>query len=212
MRFISQATSIPVPKVLCAFTHGGSTYIVMERIKGDMIGTRWVYRSEESKTKLLAQLKKMVEEIRGLRPPEGMGVASVTGGTLFDCCLPGASLRLGPFSSVQDFHRHLREGIDFDPGLDLEIQELIKEHDRDWPIVFTHGDLSSLNILVRGDDIVGIVDWETAGWYPSYWEYTTACQVNPQNSFWIHEIDKFLVSMPRELEMEHIRQKYFGDF
>jgi fructosamine-3-kinase len=157
MRFISQATSIPVPKVLCAFTHGGSTYIVMERIKGDMIGTRWVYRSEESKTKLLAQL---VEEIRGLRPPEGMGVASVTGGTLFDCCLPGASLRLGPFSSVQDFHRHLREGIDFDPGLDLEIQELIKEHDRDWPIVFTHGDLSSLNILVRGDDIVGIVDWK----------------------------------------------------
>lgn len=38
------------------------------------------------------------------------------------------------------------------------------------PIVFTHGDLSSLNILARVDDIVGIIDWETAGWYPSYWE------------------------------------------
>jgi len=34
--------------------------------------------------------------------------------------------------------------------------------------VFTHGDLSSLNVLVRGDQIVGIIDWETAGWYPSY--------------------------------------------
>lgn len=71
-------------------------------------------------------------------------------------------------------------------GYDLEVRELIKQQDQDddkWPLVFTHGDLSRLNILARGDDIVGIIDWETAGWYPSYWEYTTACQVNPQNSF-----------------------------
>ncbi|KAJ6185178.1 serine/threonine protein kinase [Penicillium mononematosum] len=130
-------------------------------------GTRWVYRSEKSKTKLLTQLKKMIGEMRELEPAEGMGVGSVDGGTLFDCRLPGASLRFGPFSSVQDFHRHLRDGMDFDLRLDLEVQQLIREHDRDWPIVFTHGDLSSLNILARGDDIVGFVDWETAGWYPS---------------------------------------------
>lgn len=39
MRFISQYISIPVPKVLCAFTRSGWTYIVMERIKGDIIGS-----------------------------------------------------------------------------------------------------------------------------------------------------------------------------
>ena len=211
MRFISQNTSIPVPKVFCAFTHKGCSYIVMERIKGDMIGIGWVNRSEESKIKLLTQLKNMVHEMRELRPPEGIGVSSVIGGPMFDCRLPGASLRFGPFSSVQSFHRHLRGGIEFDPGLDCEIKELIRQHDRDWPIVFTHGDLSSLNILVHGDDIVGIIDWETAGWYPSYWEYTTACQVNPQNSFWINEIDKFLTPLPEELRMEKTRQKYFGD-
>jgi hypothetical protein len=46
---------------------------------------------------------------------------------------------------------------------------------------------------------VGIIDWETAGWYSSYWEYTTACQVNPQILSWAHEIDKFLTPMPEEL-------------
>ncbi|KAF3017292.1 hypothetical protein E8E15_004805 [Penicillium rubens] len=55
------------------------------------------------------------------------------------------------------------------------------------------------------DDIVGIIDWETSGWYPSYWEYTTAYQVNPQNSFWVNEIDKFLLPMPEELATECTR-------
>jgi len=177
-----------------------------------MIGSGWVKRSEESKTKLLAQLGKMIRELRELKHPETMGlaVASVDGGSLYDCRIPGASLRFGPFETIQDFHRHLRTGVEFDRKLNSEAQELIKQQAKPWPLVFTHGDLSSLNILARGDDIVGIIDWETAGWYPSYWEYTTACQVNPQNSFWIDEIDKFLQPMPEALAMENIRQKYFG--
>lgn len=176
-----------------------------------MIGSGWVKRSEESKTKLLSQLEKMVREIRKLQPPEGMGVASVDGGPLFDCRVPGLSLRFGPFNTIQDFHRHLRMGMEFDSRLHPQIQDLIKQQSKPWPSVFTHGDLSSLNILARGDDIVGIIDWETAGWYPSYWEYTSAYQVNPQNSFWINEIDKFLQPMSEELAMEQIRQKHFGD-
>ncbi|KAH2976247.1 hypothetical protein KXW58_007137 [Aspergillus fumigatus] len=211
MRFVSQHTSIPVPKVLCAFTRSGRTYIVMERIKGDIIGNGWVKRSENSKAKLLSQLAEKIREMRDLQPPEGMGVASVDGGSLFDCRVPGRSLRFGPFATTQDFHRHLRRGMEFDLRLDPEIQDLIKQQSKTWPLVFTHGDLSSLNILVRGDDIVGIIDWETAGWYPSYWEYTSAHQVNPQNSFWVKEIDKFLQPMPEELAMERIRQKHFGD-
>ncbi|OOF99033.1 hypothetical protein ASPCADRAFT_127608 [Aspergillus carbonarius ITEM 5010] len=213
MSFIAQHTSIPVPKVHCAFTHTGTTYIVMERINGEMIGSGWVNRSEQTKAKLLSQLSRMIIEMRELQPPEGMGVTSVDNGSLFDCRLPGPShtLRLGPFATVQDFHRYLRIGVEADAGHDPEIQTLIEQHGRGWPVVFTHGDLSSLNILARGDEVVGIVDWETAGWYPSYWEYTTANQVNPQNSFWVHEIDKFLEPMPEELAMERIRQKYFGD-
>lgn len=34
MQFVAQHTSIPVPKVLCAFIHKGVTYIVMSRIEG----------------------------------------------------------------------------------------------------------------------------------------------------------------------------------
>ncbi|KAI9801231.1 MAG: hypothetical protein M1825_003505 [Sarcosagium campestre] len=212
MLFIAQHTSIPVPKIHCAFSRGGWTYIVTERIDGDMVGRRWVYRSVESKAKILSQVKHFVQEMRDIPPPR-MGVENVDGGSLFDGRLPGSSLRFGPFKSIEDFHTHLREGIGYHPKLDPEIIKLINLHDRPWgQPVFTHGDLSSLNILARGDEVVGIIDWETAGWLPSYWEYTTACQVNPQNYFWRDEIDKFLEPMPAELAMEKIRQKYFGDF
>jgi aminoglycoside phosphotransferase (APT) family kinase protein len=52
MHFIAQHTSIPVPKVHCAFTHCDTTYIVMEHINGEMIARGWVFRSDESKIKI----------------------------------------------------------------------------------------------------------------------------------------------------------------
>lgn len=95
----------------------------------------------------------------------------------------------GLLESVHDFHRYLRVGVNADPNHYPEVSELIALQDRAWPPpVFTHGDLSSLNILVRGDVIIGMIDWETAGWYPSYWECTTALQGSPMNCFFFGKI------------------------
>lgn len=65
--------------VCCAFTHSGRTCIVMERIKGDMVCSDWLERSEESKAKLLSQLKAMILEMRELQPPDNIAIASVDG-------------------------------------------------------------------------------------------------------------------------------------
>jgi hypothetical protein len=211
MRFIAAHTSIPVPKVLCAFTRHSWTYIVMERVDGDMIGRGWVNRSPESKMKILSQVKRMIDEMRRI-PVVHANIANVDGGSLYDGRVAGTSLRFGPFHTAQEFHKHLRRGMEFHHNLHPEIKELIVQHEEPYlSLNFTHGDLSSLNILARKDEVVAIVDWETAGWYPSYWEYTTACQVNPQNPFWRAEIEKFLDPFPKELAMEKIRQRYFGD-
>lgn len=116
-------------------------------------------------------------------------------------------------SRRSNFHKYFRNDLKPQPGLRADLSELISlQENTPSALVFTHGNLSSLNILVSGDEVVGIIDWETAGWYPSYWEYTTAWNVNLQNPFLQDEVEKFPEPMPEELAMETLRLWYFGDF
>ncbi|KAF4336738.1 kinase-like domain protein [Fusarium beomiforme] len=214
MLFVARNTSTPVPKVYCSFKHNARVYILMERILGQDLSRDWTQRSEESKAEILAQLRAMIEELRSIAPPDGIGVANVDGGPIFDQRLPDKSF-WGPFATIQEFHRELRGGLELRddeeafPGL----RELIEFHNGPWETpVFTHGDLSSLNIMAVGDKVTGIVDWESAGWMPPYWEYTSTWHVNPRNTFWRDAADGFLTPLPHELEMEKTRRQYFGEF
>ncbi|KAH9217654.1 hypothetical protein DL95DRAFT_434543 [Leptodontidium sp. 2 PMI_412] len=188
LQFIAENTSITVPKVYCAFSRKGRAYIAMERVQGQMLGQGWSNRSLVSQTRL-----------RALQPPEGQGVSNAAGGPIWDCRPHGETMWHGPFKTIHEFHKHLRGGFDAGPNHYPDFSEMITLQDVDWGLpVFTHGDLSSLNIL-------------TSGWYPKYWEYTTAKQVSPRNPFWEKGIDKFLEPMSKELGMEKVREKYFND-
>jgi aminoglycoside phosphotransferase (APT) family kinase protein len=217
MEFVREHTTIPVPKVYSAVKHKGHVYILMERIDGTMAGQKWNLRTEESKKKIFEQLSGMIEQLRKLPPPDGfVGVANVDGGAIYDSRLP-KQLEWGPFDSISKFHSALLDDIDFtatSASAFPDLQELVEFYnDQPWPKpVFTHGDLSSLNILCKEDRVVGIIDWETAGWYPDYWEYVSAWNVNPQNTFWREEIDKFLPPLPHARDMDTTRRKYFADY
>jgi len=61
----------------------------------------------------------------------------------------------------------------------------------DHGIVMTHGDLNPRNIMITWESdqgslrtvkdikVSGILGWESAGWYPEYWEFVKA--LNPIN-------------------------------
>lgn len=216
MQFVAQHTSVPVPKVYSAFERDGRAYIIMERIDGENLAEGWNRRSDESKARILEQLKTIVQELRAIQPPSSIGVANVDRGPIFDHRLPCKSL-WGPFPTIRDFHQELRGGIAAgdiqDDASSPGVKLMASFHEQAWQgPVFTHGDLSSSNILVKDDKVVGIVDWETSGWYPPYWEYTSAKHPNPQNRWWQDEVDKFITPEPEALEAETIRRKFFGDF
>lgn len=217
MQFVAQHTSIPVPKVHCAFTHKGSTFIVMERIKGHQVRQGWQERSDESRKKILEQLRQMVLELRSVPAPQGTSISNVDGGPFFDPRLPDKNY-WGPYATKRAFHNALVNDVDIDganlSGLPEDIAQLLRFYQQygqeSQELVFTHGDLSSLNILVRGDAVVGIIDWETSGWLPASWEHVCAKNVNPYNLFWSEEVDHFITPMVRELEMDRIRLNHFA--
>ncbi|KAG8526110.1 uncharacterized protein KY384_000103 [Bacidia gigantensis] len=211
IQFIAKNTTIPVPKIYAAFRRKHLIYSVMERIDGEMLHKCWPKLSEESKAKIFHQLKLMIRNLHSLKPVEGVGCENVNGGPIYDGRMPFCpTIYFGPFKSgVSEFHRWLRSGLDT-CGIP-DVQRFIDWHrSTDWPLQFTHGDLSTLNIMVKGDKVVGIVDWETAGWYPAYWEYTSARYANPRNFWWSDYIDNFLEPLSEAREMDLIRLEYWG--
>jgi aminoglycoside phosphotransferase (APT) family kinase protein len=59
-----------------------------------------------------------------------------------------------------------------------------KMQSRKHAIVYTHGDLKHHNIMVYNGHLSGFIDWESAGWYPEYWEFITALRYCRKDFWW----------------------------
>lgn len=183
---------------------------------------RWRSLLDTSKALIFSQLKQIIEELRSI-PSETTGVSNLDGGPIHDYRLP-KTLSQGPFGTVYDFHLALRNNVTFkslkaqthnspSPAAVLDIQKLVIFHKSiTRPLVLTHGDLSSFNILLRDNKVVGIIDQETTRWLLYYQEYTTAQHANPQNLFQQKEVDNFLDLHKAELGIDKLRRTYFREF
>lgn len=220
MKYLAENTTIPVPKVYCTFLHKKRAYIVMERIEGEELPKVWRSLSKESLEGIFSQLRKIFQELRTLRPLPGTGVESCVGGSLYDSRIPRGNPRFGPFRTIPEFHSWLRRDLKPEDLKDREkdqdwhdLQDMISKQDGQWPPpCFTHGDINPFNILVREGKVVGIIDWEFSGWYPDYWEYTSAWFGNITRTEWQSMLDRILDRPhPEVFRMDDVRNKWWGE-
>ena len=68
-------------------------------------------------------------------------------------------------------------------------------------VYLTHGDLPH-NILVDGSGITAIVDWETAGYYPDFWEYCRMHDPGLMTPAWARILARVFPGPRREKEIE----------
>lgn len=193
MEYVRKHTSVPVPKVYCAFKRKGTTYIVMKYIRGEMLWSSWQHCSEETKQSLRCQLRALMLDLRQTPNPSPGQVAARNGSVVYDDRYTEGMIRyFGPFKTPHEFHLWLRQGVEqalpappgADPVLMAKLTELIRLQDRrEYKTVLTHGDLSSTNIMVKDGKIAAIIDWESAAWLPDYWEFTSAWNVNHLDAF-----------------------------
>ena len=79
----------------------------------------------------------------------------------------------------------------------------------DHKIVMTHGDLHPRNIIIKNYKIAAIIDWEHAGFYPEYWEYTKIiCSIQWDN-IWVPMVCKFLDQYTKEFSFIYYLRSIF---
>ncbi|EJU02338.1 kinase-like protein [Dacryopinax primogenitus] len=81
------------------------------------------------------------------------------------------------FEDVAAFHNWIQSVTgQYWPLVQPKVEKTFAKY-HNTPTVFTHGDIAPHNILIEGGRISGLIDWETSGWMPHYWE--NICCVEP---------------------------------
>jgi thiamine kinase-like enzyme len=161
----------------------------MTRLPGREIGEAYESLSPKAKSTALAELKVYLSVIREWRSPWGdERVCSITGGVIRSIRVPGH--KMGPFESPAELHGYLLGEARNTHSSEAEYEEDLRTARRlqslQRPgVKFTHGDLKHHNILIDDEGhVTGFLDWEAAGWYPEFWEYTTALRFLPKDFWW----------------------------
>ncbi|KAF2463567.1 kinase-like protein [Lindgomyces ingoldianus] len=189
---VARSAGFPVPKVISYGEHPDMPYapvsILMTRIPGRELGDTYERLNDKERDTVFSELQCILRVMRNWAHPwGGERICSVAGTAIRSVRVPDHSV--GPYESESEFNDHLISTAS-DHG--FSSQDLFEEklacakrmQSMHHAVVFTHGDLKHHNIMVHDGRISGLIDWESAGWYPDYWEFTTALRFCPRDFWW----------------------------
>ncbi|EJT68577.1 hypothetical protein GGTG_13852 [Gaeumannomyces tritici R3-111a-1] len=180
LRAIRQAfpsNEVPVPEVFGWRKVGTRVYIYMGLVSGKTLRQAWDSLTSTDKASIRDQLSQIIAALRRItQGSPARFIGSVNGGHVQDRFFK-LDYEEGPFFSIKSFNDWMGAAATRQkPGQEGFQRDVYRDFVADTgEIYFTHGDLTLGNIIISDGDsprrIVGIIDWEQAGWYPEYWEY-----------------------------------------
>ena len=177
LRMIDKHTSIPAYRVVNVYNRPEGKVVEYEGVPGRNLEKHWTELSVDKKRKIVTDMSRFVEQLRKMTPPKHFVIGDSTMGAALDTRFgPG---KVGPFYSLDAFHDFLRRGHgakEFDVKV-AEVHEEKAKSGSPYVLKFTHCNLKPSNILIdESGGVCAIIGWESAGWYPEYWEYVSMCQ------------------------------------
>lgn len=165
LRFVKANTTIPVPEVFSS----DWDRITMEYIEGQTLKEAWPTLTPNQRTGILDQLRDYIAQLRAM---PGTYLGRFDGqGVIIPCIIERSG---GPFRTIGELHDWLVHPKEYYGVQSMFWHQITTRLRNECPIVFTHTDLAARNIMVHDGRIVAILDWESSGWYPDYWEYVLA--------------------------------------
>ncbi|PVI08062.1 kinase-like protein [Periconia macrospinosa] len=170
--YVKANTTIPIPEIAKDWTDRQQRrFILAERIEGENLQSAWPTLSQDARVRIAEQTAEYIHQLRKLQSEKmaSLGDAPIYSGWLF---LQGLETPHGPFGSDEELWQ----------SLSVELRKLPEKAQKAFrkrlppcaPYTFTHGDLTTVNIMVKDDKLAAIIDWESAGYFPVWWEFTAA--------------------------------------
>ncbi|GMG14490.1 unnamed protein product [Aspergillus oryzae] len=217
LKFLATNSKVPVPRVYAAFKDPDTkkTYIIMQYLHGDNLQKSLPSLTQVEKATICSLIKDAITELRSIPPPDYLGMLNrrpyLDGVFWTEGLIPKIS---GPFENQEDMNLAIIEKLrqtESEPYIRL-LRNMVKRTLNGHRTVFTHGDLQPKNIMVeklRGRDggpefRITLLDWESAGWYPEFWDFcnaTIACRFKPD---WLELVPDILDQYPVEFLMMQV--------
>jgi hypothetical protein len=176
-RYANASLTVPRLYAMWRMPSSGHLCLVMERIEGEQLESPWPTLTSEEKSVICAKVKTSIDCLRTIPSP---GFFGGVGRTNLPYHGQGSKDVCGPFENNSEFNAALANQSRMKANV-YNIDDMVKSSERHlniWfgghPPVFTHADLQKNNILINksGNSMeVALVDWEFAGWSPTFWEY-----------------------------------------
>jgi hypothetical protein len=213
LNLVARHTALNAPRVLDFIkpTAGEESWLLTTRLEGDIAGKCLLLMNADQIEQFKIDFRDYVEQIRTIPNPYPHPICGVLGGGCQDCRIDKETGGTGPYDRIEDLNKHLMAICSpipspSDRAIVAEIQS------RSYRIFFTHADLNPGNVIIHNGRLSGFVDWEFAGWYPEYWEYTKACYIVHRWTLRLEVLGDVFPKYAEELKAERVFQNYTCPF
>jgi aminoglycoside phosphotransferase len=201
-QFVSANTSIPVPKIFAIVTNKttSTTYIVQEKLPGTKLMDVLPSMDGATRTAIAKRLAHILQELSKLDTKGQMGEF---GRSYYEAGLLSRFNSRCDAKTTQEFISFVADyGNNMSDSTHLDAH--INSFDMSRPPIFSHGDFVPENILVEEGRVTGIIDWESAGWYPYFWnDYIARARLGMpkfKGNGWKEMLPTIMTSYPKEVE------------
>lgn len=163
------APNIPVPKVRAGWKESGKVITITDTVPGERLYDIWWDLSDAERENIAKQVALHIESWR----ESDLGrISSLIGGPVHhhDNLFGSTEGGFGPFGSDLELWQAIEQNLK-QKEIPEDTIELLKDYmPPSSPCVFTHGDLSSTNILIHKGEVAAITGFENAASLPAWAE------------------------------------------